>query len=953
MENNLRIQDLIDLDKIAKTLESFSNLTNIVTAILDLEGNILVQTGWREICTSFHRKNPETAVNCRKSDTVLAGKLADGVHYNVYKCLNGLVDIAVPIVVKDVHIGNLFTGQFLLEPADVESFRDQSVRYGFATEGYLRALSEVPVIDENRVKDIVGFLQNLTEMFAEIGLSSVRLKETNLALEESKAFNETLLNASPDVIYVYNLRTRSNEYSNDGIQKILGYTVAEIKEMGGTLVRDLMHEEDFERYVNNVLPRYYVAMEDEFIEHEYRMKHKDGSWVWLHAKETVFSRDERGEPVRIFGISDDITVSRRAREEISKIQHILEETGNLAKVGGWEFDVETGEGTWTKEVAQIHDLDPAVPVNKGIGLSFYAPESKRTIELAIEKAISRGEPYDLELELVTARGVHKWVRSIGRPVQKNGKITMLRGSFQDITRIKDVQNQLEANSNFLDTIIRSAAVSMWISDAGGTVIEANGACLKLFGATEEEVVGKYSILQDNVVKEAGFMPLVENVFQKGEMADFTIDYNLMEVGHVQVKEGTRRVVRSIITPVFGINKEVTHAIVQSIDLSEIKQFERELILAKEKAEESDKLKTAFLANMSHEIRTPMNGILGFADLLKDAGLSADQQKRYIEIIEKSGRRMLHIISDLIDISKIETGQVEIIKEKVEINPLLEELQVFFLPEARKRGLSLILDTEGRRADCHILTDRIKITQVLTNLIGNALKFTKEGSVRMGCSLEGDQVVFQIRDTGIGISFDLQERIFERFVQGDLNGVHETEGSGLGLAISKAFVEKMGGRMWVESERGKGSVFSFCLPYLQSKRKSDIPGLERSPRWNAPRNIRILIAEDDEHSFLYLNEILSSENIEVLRAVNGREAVELCRTTEGIQLVLMDVKMPVLNGLEATKQIKLIHSSLPVIAQSAFITARDKESARLAGCDAYIEKPVRRDELYAVMKKFVT
>ncbi len=951
LEKDYKIPDIIDIEKTSVILKSFSKLTNIVTAILDLEGNIIVQTGWREICTCFHREHPKTAKNCKKSDTIIAGKLSEGVNYNVYKCLNGLVDVAVPIIIRGKHMGNLFTGQFLFETPNIQTFRDQAVKYNFNTKEYLNALSKVPVIKESEIKDILTFLLSTTEMLCEIGLNNINQIETNKALEKSKIFNETLLNTSPDIIYVYDIQSKSNVYSNDGIEKILGYSVSEIKEMGDSLIPSLMHPNDFENYQHTIIPRYFSTKDNEFIEHEYRMKHKNGKWLWLHSKETIFLRNKEGEPIQIFGNINDITASKNTNEEIIKVQKILEETGKLAKVGGWEFDVETGKGTWTKEVAAIHDLNPEDPTNVEIGLRYYSPNSRTIIEKALKDCIEQGKRYDLELELISAKDTHKWVRTIGKPIKKNGKVVKVTGSFQDITKMKRVENQLKENSNFLDTIIEDAAISMWISDKNGIAIKINSACLDLFGAKKEEVIGKYNLFEDNVIDKMGFKPLVEGVFSKGELADFIIDYNFMEVEHVEVKEATHKVIRTIITPVFGLNKEVTNAIVQTIDLSETKKFERELIEAKEKAEESDNLKTAFLANMSHEIRTPMNGILGFADLLKSPGLTGDKQKKYIEIIEQSGKRMLNIISDLIDISKIETGQVEVFEEDFDINQLLEDLLVFFKPEAEQRGLIINQDSELRKLDSYIVTDKTKLTQILTNLIGNALKFTKQGKIDFGYTIQNDFLQFYVKDTGVGISADFQQKIFVRFIQEDLNPTNAGDGTGLGLAISKAYIEKLGGSLWVESKQGEGSSFYFNLPFKKPQR--DVNDYNNKPAYFGIVNkLLVLIAEDDEISFTYLKELLSGENIQILHAINGREAIEFCENNININLVLMDIKMPVLNGLEATKLIKMIHPSLPVIAQSAYISARDKEIAIEAGCDDYIEKPVKKEKLYTLIKNYV-
>lgn len=248
------------------------------------------------------------------------------------------------------------------------------------------------------------------------------------------------------------------------------------------------------------------------------------------------------------------------------------------------------------------------------------------------------------------------------------------------------------------------------------------------------------------------------------------------------------------------------------DITELKVTEMELKRAKAKAEESDRLKSAFLANMSHEIRTPMNGILGFADLLTEPGISEDEQNMYIEVINSSGRRMLEIVNDLIDISKIEAGQIEIKKENTNIPRLLDELKIFFMPEAEKKGIILTGNIKLPSGEFYVETDKGKLAQIITNLLKNALKFTgKNGFIELGCMLRNDSYVFfYVKDTGAGIRKELQETIFERFRQGDRASEHD--GVGLGLAISKAYVEMLGGEIGIESEPGKGSTFFFTLPY---------------------------------------------------------------------------------------------------------------------------------------------
>ena len=386
-------------------------------------------------------------------------------------------------------------------------------------------------------------------------------------------------------------------------------------------------------------------------------------------------------------------------------------------------------------------------------------------------------------------------------------------------------------------------------------------------------------------------------------------------------------------------------------LERIQNINKELKKAKEKAEESDRLKTAFLANMSHEIRTPMNGILGFASLLKEPKLTGIQQHRYVDVIQQSGQRMLNIINDLIDIAKIEAGQVELKMEKVNIDMLLNSQYNFFKPEAKKRGLLFSCQKDVSISECFINTDETKLSQILSNLIKNAIKFTDCGGIEFGYVKDGENLQFFVKDTGIGIKPKMIDKIFERFCQDDVPNSRTHEGAGLGLSITKAYVEMLGGKIWVESEVNTGSVFYFSIPF-------NLPVEDKKGKRDTDENksitsadITVLIADDDEISYMYLKEILQRSELRSLHAKNGLQAINLVKENRDIKLVLMDIKMPVLDGLEATRIIKQIRPELTVIAQTAFASESDRKKSFFAGCDDYISKPVSRNLLIEKIDKY--
>ena len=378
---------------------------------------------------------------------------------------------------------------------------------------------------------------------------------------------------------------------------------------------------------------------------------------------------------------------------------------------------------------------------------------------------------------------------------------------------------------------------------------------------------------------------------------------------------------------------------------ERKKMIEDLVAAKEKAEESDRLKSAFLANVSHEIRTPMNGILGFADLLKQPELTGEELHHFIGIIEKSGERMLNIINDLINISKIESGQMDINTTETNINEQIEFLYNFFLPEAKQKKIELNHTCPLPVSRSFITTDREKLYAILTNLIKNALKFTPSGSISFGYQLSENKVLFYVKDTGIGIPLNKQKTIFERFVQANSDHKSRFEGAGLGLAISKAYIEMLGGKIWIESEEGKGTSFYFTLP-TTCNTKSEKDGDNEAKLWYTDISESakaVLIADDDEISMLYMKRMLEEFNVELFEAKNGAEAVEICRKHPEISLVLMDINMPELNGFEASKRIKQFRPELTMIAQTAYALEHDIENYK-DPFDGYITKPIKTDEI---------
>jgi len=381
----------------------------------------------------------------------------------------------------------------------------------------------------------------------------------------------------------------------------------------------------------------------------------------------------------------------------------------------------------------------------------------------------------------------------------------------------------------------------------------------------------------------------------------------------------------------------------------------ELRAAKEKSQESDRLKSAFLANMSHEIRTPMNGILGFAELLKRPNLTGKEQKQYLSIIETSGARMLNIVNNIVDISKIESGIIEVNNKVTNINEQIEFLSSFFAPEIENKGLRLVYSKTLPNDKAYIKTDAEKLYGILTNLLKNAIKHTYKGAIEIGYHVKSDDnqnlLEFFVTDSGNGIPEDRLNIIFDRFMQADISNKTSYQGAGLGLSISKAYVEMLGGTIWVESEHGIGSTFRFTIPYnkAEAEARTEQPVLPESKEKSIAR-LKVLIVEDDPGMEFLLSETVQEFCSTLLVARDGMEALEIAKDNPDIDLILMDIRIPKMDGYETTEEIRRFNKNVVIIAQTACAFASDKEKALEAGCDDYVSKPIDSEKFELLIEK---
>lgn len=599
--------------------------------------------------------------------------------------------------------------------------------------------------------------------------------------------------------------------------------------------------------------------------------------------------------------------------------------------------------------------------------------------LAIKKDITEKKKYDLELVKAKERAEESEKRIA---IQK-AEIELNNERLESLLRISDYP--ADSVQQLLDFAL-TEAIKITSSKIGYMYFYNEANQQFTLNTWSKEVMEKCAVLEVQTVYDLDKTGCWGEAVRQRKPIIIN-DYQAESNYKKGIPEGHVKLFKFLTIPLFSENKIIAVVGVANktndYNNSDIRQLnllmgsvwkisERLLLVAdlkeaKEKAEESDKLKSAFLANMSHEIRTPMNGILGFTQLLKEKEITNNERQQFVEIIDKSGRRLLSIINDIVDISKIESGQMKVYISQVNVKEYFKELFSFFKPEAETRGLQFGIRNELFKKEIILTTDRDKFYAIFVNLIKNALKYTNHGSIEFGCRLkisesegkfptsanesELTELEFYVKDSGIGIPIDRQEAIFERFVQADIEDKQALQGAGLGLAISKAYVLMLGGKIGVRSEPALGSTFYFTLPYSNMMKSENTEMIEIQTNETKKWAMKILITEDDDASEYLLTLILKKLSGEIVVAKSGKEAVEICRQNLDIKLVLMDIQLPDMNGYEATQQIRQFNKDVVIIAQTAFALEGDEQKALAAGCNDYVTKPINKQELIRKIEKY--
>ena len=804
---------------------------------------------------------------------------------------------------------------------------------------------------------------NVVQMI-EYSIDITERKKAENALKSSEDRLSIIFESAPDAYYMNDLKGSFID-GNKAAEELLGYKKEEL--IGKSFLNLKLISPQQTVLASKLLVKSLMGKPtgpDEFL-----LNRKDGSQISVEIRTYPVLIENK---TVILGIARDITKRKQAEEENLKLSTAVTQSPSVIVITNLKGNIEYVNPKFTELTG--YSFEEAKGENVTILRSY---EQSDEIYKEFWGTISSGKTWHGEFHNKKKNGELFWEAASISPIfDKKGKIINYIKVAEDISERKRMEIVQQIIHNISNAVITTDNLDEFISivrneldrliDAANFYVALYDEETDIFDLVfhkdrndEGESFPAGKTLTAYVVKTKKPLLATKKVIKKleksGEVESFGVD--------AEVWLGVPLIIKGKIIGVYAVqsydnekayNKsdlKMLETISHQISISlERKKNDQEMKVALERAQESDRLKSAFLTNMSHEIRTPMNGILGFTGLLKDPQLTGDEKEDYIQVIEKSGDRMLNTITDIIDISRIESGQVEVVNTEVSLNNILNEQYEIFNPDAQSKGLELNYKPTLSDKEAIIVTDIHKLEGILTNLIKNAIKFTKHGNISFGYSLKKvknyEGLEFFVKDTGIGIPSNRISAIFNRFEQADIEDTQVFEGSGLGLAISKSYAEMLGGNISVTSEEGIGSTFVFSIPYTKPtiKERDVEGGINKLPQVSLNK-LSVIVAEDDETSRMLLEAILENKFYKIIYTKTGKETVDKFRENPETSIILMDLKMHDMSGYEATREIRKFNQDVVIIAQTAYGLSGDREKAIEAGCNDYISKPFKKELLF--------
>lgn len=538
------------------------------------------------------------------------------------------------------------------------------------------------------------------------------------------------------------------------------------------------------------------------------------------------------------------------------------------------------------------------------------------------------------------------VEKENRLTSQNAELVSINKQLAETDKTnKKLIRQLQDKQAYLDSILAMVPVAIALVSDRVILYVNNYACI-MTGYEKDELLGQNTILlYPSEPEYENVQSILNNNSISGDISAFSAIWKMKNDTLIDVNINALKFDTELADNIF---------IITASDVSAQRIYEDELISAKEEAEKAERLKTLFLCNISHELRTPMNGIAGFAEMLR---YTTNQTKKedYLKVIINSSKQLLKIITDIIDISKIETNTVEVFNSELNITTFMNEMKEFVIKSLTQRGkcgINVSWSNTGNSFNENIVTDEIKLRQIFHSILGNAVKFTDEGFIRFGYRLNNNTIEFFIADSGIGINESEKDFIFECFRQSETPTRKLYGGNGLGLAIAKGFAQMLGGTVWAAKPDEQGALFYVSLPYVPVVECINDNNVDMADNNNKWASFNLLVVEDDISGMSLIYELLEETGINIIHAVTGLEAVKICRHQPNLHLVLMDMRLPEMDGYEATKRIKEFRPELPIIAQTAHALSEDRRKCINAGCNDYLTKPLKQEQLFDIMSRFL-
>jgi PAS domain S-box-containing protein len=686
------------------------------------------------------------------------------------------------------------------------------------------------------------------------------------------------------------------------------------------------------------------------------LRHKDGKLTDVLFNGSVY-KDDKGNVLGVVIVARDVTAQKKMAErdielqkEIKEKTVSLEEAQRIAHLGSWEWDIAANSVKWSDEMYRMCGFTPGEfeATYEGF-LEGVHPDDKDYVNQLVQEAYQQKKSLDYFCRIIRKNdGMVLVMHGRGTVLlDEKGNVVKMVGTAQDVTEAK-------AASQYSLSLIEASLDPLVTISPEGKITDVNEASVKVTGVPREKLIG--TDFFDYFTEPQKAREVYQEVFAKGSVADSPLT--------LRHKDGKLTDVLFNGSVYKDDRGNVLGIVIVARDITDQKIFENELIEAKrnaeratQRAEESTKLKEAFLANMSHEIRTPLNSIIGFTDLLLKKNLG-EQENDFVRTIKMSGENLLEIINNVLDVSKIESGSMTFEQTPLSVKDLFISLNLMLLQKAKKKNLNLLFVCENNVPDV-LLGDPARLSQILINLVGNAIKFTQKGNVDVFAKALNEeneivQIEFSVTDTGIGIPEDKQQHIFERFRQAESHTSRNYGGTGLGLTIARQLVELQGGMLTVKSKEGKGSVFSFILPFKKSKETQMITGeVHVDINTQELSKLNVLIVEDNPVNIKFVMILFSEYGIKTDIAKNGKLAVEKIKNNQ-YDLVLMDIEMPEMNGYEATVAIRNdLKNNIPIIAMTAHAMAGEKEKCIKLGMNDYVSKPINPNLLFEKMLFFTS